>query len=103
MRRECRFKDIQSASHAPSRLLSILQQIFSKKRCMMMCEARLCGSLVQTQYSLQELKTDVIHSLVRTTPQKHMMPADSEWEKTFLCVNPKYAPFMNTLSPESSR
>lgn len=41
---ECRFKEIQSASHAASPLPSILQQIFSKKRCMMMCESQLCGS-----------------------------------------------------------
>lgn len=44
MRMECRFKEIQSASHAASPLPSILQQIFSKKRCMMMCESQLCGS-----------------------------------------------------------
>lgn len=41
---ECRFKEIQSASHAASRLPSILQQIFSKKRCMMVCESQLCGN-----------------------------------------------------------
>lgn len=44
MRMECRFKEIQSASHAASRLPSFLQQIFSKKRCMMMCESQLCGN-----------------------------------------------------------
>ena len=42
---ECRFKEIQSAYHAAAPLLSILQQIFPKKRCMMVCESQLCGNL----------------------------------------------------------
>ena len=41
---ECRFKEIQSASHAASPLRPILQQIFSKKRCMVVCESQLCGN-----------------------------------------------------------
>lgn len=47
---ECRFKEIQSASHAASRLPSILQQIFSKKRCMMVCESQLCGNFGGRQH-----------------------------------------------------
>ena len=41
---ECRFKEIQSASHAASPLPSILQQIFSNKRFMTVRESRLCGN-----------------------------------------------------------
>lgn len=64
MRMECRFKEIQSASHAASPLPSVLQQIFSKKRCMMMCESQLCGNLGCVCFGGETAQsTQIIHRL----------------------------------------
>lgn len=77
MRKECRFKEIQSASHAASRLPSILQQIFSKELCMMVCESQLCGNFGVDSTVNRNRTTVKSTTEARRINQRHIVSTDT--------------------------